>query len=118
MSYPAWWDRVIRLINGQVNAQNFPGAVFAAETRTDGKLIRSVGQGWSENTICEIGSMSKVFTATATLLALEEKGLLNLDAFVHTLPGMDIWHNLPAADRRKQIKIKHLLQHTSGLPWF
>ena len=92
---------------------HLPGAVFAAETREDGPLIASVGKGWSAGTICEIGTMTKAFTATAVLLALEEHDLLNLELEAWRLPGMEVY----ATDASKRrIRVRHLLQHTSGLP--
>ena len=120
MSYPAWWDRVIRRMTAKHNNDpaRFPGAVFAAETGNDGRLVHSVGGGWSRNTICEIGSMTKPFTAVALLLALEGRGLLNPDKPVHELPGGEPWAALPPHDPRRQITVRHLLQHRSGLPWF
>lgn len=115
MSCPVWWDRVVDEVGTfqLVNPRNLPGAVFAAETQRDGKMIASVGEGWDTNTICDIGSMTKAFTATAVLLALEEHGLLNIETPVWKLPGMDLYANDPL---KRQIKIRHLLQHTSGLP--
>jgi CubicO group peptidase (beta-lactamase class C family) len=92
---------------------NLPGAVFAAETVQDGPQFGSVGPGWGTDTICNIGSMTKTFTATAVLLALEQNGMLNVDLRVCELPGMEIW----AGDRRKRcIRVRDLLQHTSGMP--
>jgi CubicO group peptidase (beta-lactamase class C family) len=96
----------------------FPGAVFAAETGRDGALVAAVGNGWQRNTVCEIGSMTKPFTAVALLMALEGRGLLNPDKYVHELPGGEVWAGLPQQDPRRQITVRHLLQHRSGLPWF
>jgi CubicO group peptidase (beta-lactamase class C family) len=114
MSQPVWWNRVVDEVSAfQVaNPQNLPGAVFAAETQSDGKMVASVGDAWTQDTICAIGSMTKPFTATAVLLALEERDLLDVEAPVWQLPGMDVYADDPL---KRQIKIRHLLQHTSGL---
>lgn len=64
-------------------------------------------------TLFQIGSCSKAFTAL-TALKLQEAGLLNLDANVTDyLPWFQVSYNGKPA----QIKIRHLLHHTSGLPW-
>lgn len=115
MSGPAWWARVIEemTVFHHADPAHLPGAVFAAETREDGPLIASVGHGWGVDTICEIGTMTKAFTATAVLLALEEHGLLDIEVEAWRLPGMEVY----AQDAVKRpIRVRHLLQHTSGLP--
>jgi CubicO group peptidase (beta-lactamase class C family) len=115
MMYPKWWDRVIEEMEKyQVeHADNLPGAAYGVETVDDGRLIGSVGLGWREDTICEIGSMTKPFVAAAVLLALEERGLLDIETPVHELPGMQLYAEDPV---KRQIRLRHLLQHTSGLP--
>src|SRR5215470_14123296 len=115
MKSPDWWQRVSDQVTSYhlANPSNLPGAVFAAETINDGMLISSVGQGWSDSTICQLGSMTKPFTATAVLMALEEHGRLDIEQKVCELPGMELYREDPL---KRQIKVRHLLQHTSGLP--
>lgn len=114
MSSPAWWNQVVEEVSGfqRDNPANLPGAVFAGETRDDGPLIASVG-GWSADTVCEIGTMTKAFTATAVLLALEEHGLLDIETPAWRLPGMETYVD---GSLKQEIRVRHLLQHTSGLP--
>ena len=117
MSGPRWWVDVAALMRDHQceHRENLPGAVFAAETADDGPQIASVGAGWGANTICNIGSMTKTFTATAVLLALEEHGALDVELRVCELPGMELY----AEDRQKsRIRVRDLLQHTSGMPVF
>ena len=112
-----WWDELTEDMASyqRENPQNLAGAVFAVETRRDGALIAAVGKGWAADTICTIGSMTKTFTATAVLLALEENGGLDVDRPVFQFPGMEAY----AADPlKRRIKVCHLLQHTSGMPVF
>lgn len=81
----------------------------------DGKLIYKYSFGWAnqetnvlnnDSTRFSIGSVAKIFTATA-ILQLREKGKLKLDDKVSKfLP------DFPYAN----ITIRHLLSHTSGLP--
>jgi len=64
-------------------------------------------------TLFEIGSCSKAFTALA-IVDLIEKGKINLeDDISHYLP----WLNLTYEENKAKVKVKHLLYHTSGIPW-
>jgi CubicO group peptidase (beta-lactamase class C family) len=57
--------------------------------------------------------MTKPFTATGVLMALEEYGRLDVEQLVCELPGMELYKE---DEMKRQIKVRHLLQHTSGLP--
>jgi len=87
----------------------------------DQALVWSRGFGWADverrepagaDTLYRIGSITKLFTATA-LLILRDAGTLNLDdpLTVH-LP----WFQMKAVADAGTITIRHLLTHTSGLP--
>jgi CubicO group peptidase (beta-lactamase class C family) len=117
MHRPEWWEQVVARVDAYRldNPSNLPGAVFGVETEGDGRLVGNVGAEWSHDTICEIGSMTKPFNAAAVLLALEERGLLDVERPVYQLPGMAAYADHPV---KRQIKLRHLLQHTSGLPSF
>lgn len=66
----------------------------------------------NENTIFEIGSISKTFTASATLLWAESKGISLNTPVNNFLPS-----TIPALTKDNQkIELLHLLNHTSGLP--
>lgn len=115
MTGPGWWLDVVRRLadHQREHPRTLPGAVVAAETTASGPLVAAVGDGWAADTICNIGSMTKTFTATAVLLALEEAGALDVDAPVHRFPGMDAY----AGDEvKRRITVRHLLQHTTGMP--
>lgn len=116
MGPSGWWDAVVARMVAfqQQNPENLPGAVLAVETVADGPLIAAVGD-WSAGTICTLASMSKTFTATGLLLALAEHGRLDVDAPVAEFPGMGVFAEDPA---KKRITVRHLLQHTSGLPLY
>jgi CubicO group peptidase (beta-lactamase class C family) len=117
MTGPAWWEQVVTGLAGYhaEHPGNLPGAVAAAETPSGGTLVTSVGAGWSADTIANVGSMTKTFTATAVLMALEDSGRLDVELPVHTVPGMEALGDDPA---KRRIRVRHLLQHTSGLPVF
>src|SRR5262249_28300610 len=93
MRYPDWWLEVVDQVRSYhlANPANLPGAAFAVQTLADGPLISSVGDSWSTDTICDIGSMTKPFAATGVLIALEEHDLLDIERPVCQLPGMDAY---------------------------
>ncbi len=66
-----------------------------------------------ENTIFEIGSCSKAFTALA-VMDLVEQNKLNLKANVSEyLPWFKVYYKDAVAD----ITVEQLLHHTTGIPW-
>lgn len=96
-------------------SQNGPGLAYAV--LKDGKAIESGAAGFADrasgtlnaqNSLFNIASNSKQFTAMAIML-LEQAGKVSLDdpvrKFIPELP-----------DYAKDLKIKHLVYHTSGLP--
>jgi CubicO group peptidase (beta-lactamase class C family) len=67
------------------------------------------------STLFEIGSIGKIFTATAIMLAVQD-GLLDLDEPITTyLPDFKVYSRYEEQPESK-ITIRHLLGHTSGLP--
>jgi CubicO group peptidase (beta-lactamase class C family) len=82
----------------------------------DGRVLFEAGYGWSDHaqarpsesrTVYRIQSMSKTFTAMATLM-LVERGRLSLDD-----PVID---HLPELAEAEGVTIRHLLQMESGIP--
>ncbi|KQB99492.1 serine hydrolase [Pedobacter sp. Hv1] len=61
----------------------------------------------TENSVFDLASVSKQFTALGIML-LKEKGILNLDEPFSTY--------IPELSSYKGITVKHLLNHTGGLP--
>lgn len=62
----------------------------------------------TEKTVYEIASVGKTFTATATMMLVEE-GVISLDDAI-----ADYLDNLPVA--WQNVTIKHILSHQSGIP--
>ncbi len=92
----------------------FTGAVLAAK---DGRVVAAVGVGSADpdgrdpitpSTLFEIASITKPFTAVAVMRLVQE-GQLGLDDPISKhLPGVP--------EDCAAITIRHLLQHTSGIP--
>lgn len=88
----------------------------------DGQMVYNRGFGFADaprnmlaapETVYHWWSMTKIPTAIA-ILQLQEKGLLNIDdPVVKYLPWFDV--TCPSTDC-PPISIRHLLQHSSGLP--
>jgi CubicO group peptidase (beta-lactamase class C family) len=106
--------RLDSLFTALFNQHEFNGNVLIAE---NGKAVYHRSFGYADvglkqlntaETAFNLASVSKTFTAVA-ILQLKQRGKLNLDdAFVKYFPDFP-W---------KQITIRHLLSHTSGLPDF
>lgn len=82
--------------------QRFVASTGVTNTRTGVESDRS--------TLCQIGSITKVITATM-ILQLRDEGRLDLDTkVVEILPDFAL-----AGDRAGDITVEHLLTHTSGI---
>jgi D-alanyl-D-alanine carboxypeptidase len=97
-----------------MKTEQIPGVAYAVVS--NGKIIDSGAYGWANvelkapvtaHSLFNIGSIGKTFTATAVML-LQKEGKLSIDdpinKYLDSLP--DSWKN---------ITIKHLLSHTSGI---
>lgn len=107
-------DEVDNYVESHLHQLHIPSASIAIVR--DSQIIKAKGYGLanvelnvqaSKDTVYEIGSMTKQFTATAIMMLVEE-GKVSLDDPVKKY--------FPAAPETWQhITIKHLLNHTSGI---
>ena len=102
-------------VRRQMKEEQIPGIGLAVVR--DGKIVKVKGYGLanievgmqaSPETIFEIGSVTKQFSATAVML-LAEEGKLSLDDSISKY-----FQEAPPA--LKGVTIRHLLTHTSGIP--
>ncbi len=107
-------DRVDDHIRAEMKRQNIPG-VSVAVIR-DGKVIKAEGYGLANSelafpataeTVYKIGSVSKQFIAAGILLLVQENKVDLDDKISKFLTG--------TSDTWKEITIRHLLTHTSGI---
>ncbi len=78
---------------------------------SSGVLNKDTGVSTTTDSLFQIGSISKVWTATVVMQLVDE-GLLDLDApIVEVLPEL----RLADPDVTKQVTMRHLLTHTSGI---
>ena len=107
-------QEIDRYIKAEMKAEQIPGLAYAVVW--DNKIIDSGAYGFASvelkapvtsHTLFNIGSIGKTFTATAIML-LQKDGKLSINdpinKYLDSLPGS--W---------KDITIKHLLSHTSGI---
>lgn len=107
-------------LHAQMEYRNIPG--IAVGIVHDGNLIYARGFGYENletrapvtpESLFRIASISKTFTATA-VMQLRDAGKLTLENPIEKyLPGFNIGNPFPDAP---EIRIIHLLTHTSGLP--
>jgi CubicO group peptidase (beta-lactamase class C family) len=108
-------QKVDTYVNGEIRSEKIPGLALAVIR--DGKIIKAQGFGFSNvelnvpvkpETVFQTGSVGKQFTATAVMMLVEE-GKVSLDDKI-----TKYFPESPAA--WKDITVRHLLTHTSGIP--
>jgi CubicO group peptidase (beta-lactamase class C family) len=107
-------DRVDDYVAGQMDAHRIPGVSLMIIQ--DGKPVKTAAYGLANlelnvpvkpETVFEIGSITKQFTAAGILLLAQDGKLSVDDRITAHLPGVpSTWTN---------ITIRHLLTHTSGI---
>ncbi|MEJ7623765.1 MAG: serine hydrolase [Pyrinomonadaceae bacterium] len=107
------YSRIEELISMLYNQQQFNGTILVAE---NGKITFKKSYGIAneenkkpidENTIFELASVSKQFTAMGIVI-LKERGKLSYEDKLTKF--------FPALDEYKDVTVRNLLAHTSGLP--
>lgn len=109
-----WADQVDDYVKSAMEKQHIPGVSIAVIK--NGKIVKTQGYGFANlelktpvkpETVFKIGSVSKQFLATGIMILIQE-GKLSLDdpvsKFLDGTP--ETW---------KEITIRHLLTHTSGI---
>jgi D-alanyl-D-alanine carboxypeptidase len=107
-------DKIDDIVKEQMAARHIPGVAIGVVR--DGKLTLARGYGLAntelnspvtENTVFEIGSMTKQFTATCIMMLVEEAKIGLDEKITKYLSEMpEAW---------KEITVRQLLTHTSGI---
>ncbi len=109
-----------RILDQGIANSAFPGAAAAVTYRNELVFLKSFGQFTYDadsaqvepESIFDIASVTKVVATTSMAAILYERGLLDLET-----PVAGILPEFAGSDpRRKQITIRTLLAHSSGLP--
>jgi CubicO group peptidase (beta-lactamase class C family) len=110
------YETLAAAVQGEASRWNVPGIAAAVlhhasiETTSAGLTSLTVKRPVADDTIFQIGSISKVFTATL-VMQLVDDGLLDLDE-----PVITYVPDLPLGDAaaREAITLRHLLSHGAG----
>jgi D-alanyl-D-alanine carboxypeptidase len=107
-------DSIDDYVQGQIKKHQIPGVSIAIVL--DGKVVRAKGYGLAnvelsvpatENTVYQLASVTKQFTATAIIMLIEEGKLSLHDPITKRLSDLPTaWEN---------VTVRHLLNHTSGI---
>jgi CubicO group peptidase (beta-lactamase class C family) len=74
------------------------------------RAVEPAVEGMTEDTIFDAASLTKVVATTPAIMLLAQRGLVDVEAPVHK------YIEEFQRDGRDEIKVRHLLTHTSGLP--
>lgn len=111
-------EKVDSIVINKMNQYNIPG--ISIGLISDGSIIYNKGYGIkniktkdivSESTIFHTASISKLFTAVAIMKLIQQKKITINDKLVNLLPELKF-----DDERVRNITVKNLLNHTSGLP--
>ena len=112
------WEQLVEFVPQVMEKRGVPGVVVGiqheGETRAAGFGVTNADHPLpvTDETLFQIGSITKTFTATA-MMRLVEMGKLDLDATVRTyVPGFKVVDETASS----RATIRHLLTHTGG--WF
>lgn len=120
---PAWLAEFDAYAEKTFAEKAVPGA--AVLIVDEGRVVYRRGFGWRDrearlpataSTVFGLASLSKSFTAL-TALVLQARGQLSLeDRVADLLPGFDYPGLGRGADGRHDVRLWHMLSHTSGVP--
>lgn len=110
-------DRLQRRLDDLIAAHKIPGASVAVLTEqgvaeaASGTINKNTGVETTTDTVFQIGSITKVWTATLIMMLVDE-GLLDLDEpVVRYLPEFKV----ADAEVTSRVTLRHLLSHSSGI---
>ena len=118
------FQRAFQVLRDGISQRAFPGAAVAIAHQ--GKLIAHKGLGHftydaaspavAAETVYDLASVTKVIAATTACMILYDRGLFKLDQpIIEPLPEFAT-KNPGSEDPRRQVTLRMLLAHSSGLP--
>jgi CubicO group peptidase (beta-lactamase class C family) len=118
------FQRAFNILRSGVDQRAFPGAAVAVTHQ--GKLIAHKGLGHftydatspavNAETVYDLASVTKVIATTTACMLLYERGVLKLDQPIIELLPEFAAKNPSSEDPRRQVTLRMLLAHSSGLP--
>ncbi|WP_348261443.1 serine hydrolase [Telmatobacter sp. DSM 110680] len=119
------FETVYKVLRDAINAHAFPGCAFGV--LADGQIVLNDALGCftyeedapsvESHTVFDVASITKVASTTAIAMLLHQRGQLDLDTPLgDLLPGFVVGRD--SARLARQVTIRHLLAHNSGLPGY
>ena len=111
-------SEIDRVIEEEIEKGNFPGAVVLVGKQDDilyweafgHKMIEPYEEPIDRNTVFDLASMTKPIATAASIMILRDRKAIELDDYVGA------YLSAFACNGKEEVRIKHLLTHTSGLP--
>ncbi len=112
------FSRIGNVIEEEIEKGNLPGAVVLVGKQSDilywqafgHEVIEPFEETINRNTIFDLASLTKPIATATSIMILRDRKVLDLDDYVGAyLPAF-------ACNGKEDVRIKHLLSHTSGLP--
>ncbi len=113
-----FFSQIDHVIKEEINKSNFPGAVVLVGKHDEilyweafgNEVIEPFKEPINRNTIFDLASLTKPIATATSIMILRDRKALELDYYVGAyLPAF-------ACNGKEEVRIKHLLSHTSGLP--
>ena len=112
------FSEIDHVIEEEIEKGNFPGAVVLVGKQDDilyweafgHKVIEPREEPIDRNTVFDLASMTKPIATAASIMILRDRKAIELDDYVGT------YLSAFACNGKEEVRIKHLLSHTSGLP--
>ena len=117
--------RAIGVLREAIQARAFPGCAFGVLAPGGVVLENALGRfTYEENspavtaqTVFDVASVTKVVSTTAAAMLLYQQGRLDLETpLADLLPGFVVGR--PPGTFARQVRLRHLLAHSSGLPGY
>ena len=112
------FTEINQVVEEEIATGNFPGAVVLVGQQDDilywqafgNKIVDPCEESTDRNTIFDLASMTKPIATAASIMILRDRKAIELDDYVSKyLPAF-------ACNGKQDVRIEHLLTHTSGLP--
>jgi CubicO group peptidase (beta-lactamase class C family) len=112
------FTEINQVVEEEIATGNFPGAVVLVGQQDDivywqafgNEVIDPCEEPVGKNTIYDLASMTKPIATAASVMILRDRKAIELDDYVSKyLPAF-------ACNGKEDVRIEHLLTHTSGLP--
>jgi beta-glucosidase-like glycosyl hydrolase/CubicO group peptidase (beta-lactamase class C family) len=118
-------DQVLSLVTEAVQDSAFPGGVLLAAMEGNVFIHEAFGfqthdkkEKVNRGDIFDLASLTKPIATTSAAMLLESKDVIDVDRpVIDFLPEFGVGDG-PLSSYRKEVTIRHLLSHSSGLPAF